>query len=561
MADNNLNEELDGIFNDILEDSTSNAATSSQQVDLQDQNSDLFKMLGMEDEEINKARKALEDDDTKFKKQLEKENDSTLSNKNSIQSDIKSIHDLPIDEEFKKPAYEEKASTNEDVSDLESTKTTTIETEPEEESIEPIQEGTADSDEEPEAVLDALFGDVNNEIKESQKEQAAEESINDLDLNADIPPIDTELIGDVVPIEELVKQELAKDDSKLAKAQAKLEAKARKKAAKEAKRAAKLAAKSKKQVVPSSSTSEDEGEDYDLSLDMLAGEDSNESQAAKPADLTSEQPPKESFFSRLALTLFGPEDPPPTEEELAAEKEAQEELARKKEEKAQAKVLKKAENEKKKAAQKEMATVKKAASKAQKERDAELQAEEDAKEKKVSKKSVVAIILILAILGGVVVFGTNQFSYHSMVNKAANYFEMQKYRLAYEQIVGVDVKDRDQKIKDKIYCVMYTQRQLDAYNNFDKLHMYENALDALLKGVKKFDAHYSEAEKLGIKKDFEYLQKNLSDHLKSTFGLTLEQARGMTKLDQNTYATRINQVVSKLNIQPTTKAEQQQQQH
>jgi hypothetical protein len=155
----------------------------------------------------------------------------------------------------------------------------------------------------------------------------------------------------------------------------------------------------------------------------------------------------------------------------------------------------------------------------------------------------VGILLILLI---VVVFGTNQFNYRMVITRAVNYFEMQKYKMAYEQIVGVDVKDRDQQIKDKIYCVMYVQQQIDSYNNFCKLEMYENALDSLVKGVSKYDAHIEEARELGIEADLDGLRDLIEKELQQQFGLSMDTVEQWIQMDQVEYSKQLQAYVASM---------------
>ena len=133
-----------------------------------------------------------------------------------------------------------------------------------------------------------------------------------------------------------------------------------------------------------------------------------------------------------------------------------------------------------------------------------------------------------------------------VIKRAENYFAMQKYRKAYEQIVGVDVKDRDQQIKDKIYCVMYVQSQIDSYKNFTTLEMYESALDSLVKASKKYDEHIDEARELGIDSDLDGLKAKIDSELQSEFGLGVEQVNQWKSLDQEAYTKELRNYISSM---------------
>ena len=321
---------------------------------------------------------------------------------------------------------------------------------------------------------------------------------------------------------------------------------------KEEKRRAKEAKKNAKKLAKEAAEQEME-ETADAALDeinldqILAGEGEEKS---SDAGSSKEAMKNLSFGEKLSLVLFGPDE----EEQLSAKEiarleEKQAAKEKKKEEKAQKKADAQQEKAQKKAQAKEMAVVKKAAAQDKKEQIRQQEEEEDAKEKKFTSKQVGLIAVILALLGCTVVLGTNQFNYHMVIARATNYFEMQKYRKAYEQIVGVDVKDRDQQIRDKIYCVMYVQQQVDSYRNFCKLEMYDSGLDSLIKGVRKYKKHYDEAKELGIEADLDRLRATIENELANQYGLSMPTVEEWLALDQTTYSQAIRDYVAAMQFQ------------
>ncbi|MDD5948727.1 MAG: hypothetical protein PUC39_03215, partial [Lachnospiraceae bacterium] len=374
----------------------------------------------------------------------------------------------------------------------------------------------------------------------------SDEVLEGIDFNEDL----TKSLSEDHGVEGLLQEEslspraLKKQQKKAEKEQRKAERAAAKQAKKEA---ARLAKEAKKNVAITQPGMQEEQFETTISLDSSETEEQNAS-----VDTGVDAQP-DGFLNKLSYVLFGPEeDDAPTEEELAAI----EEKKAKKEQRKQEKQQKKAEQNEQKAVKKkqamEMAVVKKAAAKDKKEKIRQQEEEEDAKEKRITPKAVVTVAVILLVLGVTVVFGTNQFTYHMAISRATNYFEMQKYKKAYEQIVGVDVKNRDKQIRDKIYCVMYVQSQLDAYDNFYKLEMYENALDSLVKGTRKYNAHIEEAKKLGIESDLNELKAQVDGRLQNEFGLTSQTVEQWLTLDQETYTEQLRNYVLNRNFNNET---------
>ncbi|MBQ9200450.1 MAG: hypothetical protein IJ141_09775 [Lachnospiraceae bacterium] len=238
----------------------------------------------------------------------------------------------------------------------------------------------------------------------------------------------------------------------------------------------------------------------------------------------------------LSQILFGEPDAEELEEEekLKAKKAAKkEERAKKKEEnkekKAEKLELKKTTDDKKKAEKLEKKKVKAEAA----EEEAKLEAEENGKP--VSKVLTGIIFGAFAALAAVVILGTNAFNYKRVIKKAADYFERQRYRLAYDEVAGVDVKEKDQELKDRIYTVMYVERLYESYENNMKLNRPDKALDSLIRGLEKYDEHYDEAVELEIVDDINLCRSNILSALSVTFDISEDTAYEIMEYDGQEY--------------------------
>lgn len=161
--------------------------------------------------------------------------------------------------------------------------------------------------------------------------------------------------------------------------------------------------------------------------------------------------------------------------------------------------------------------------------------EEEKSEKKVPVPVVVIVFAIFAAIGAVVVLGTKQFDYTRVIHKAADYFERQRYHLAYDEVSGVDVKKKDEELRDRIYTVMYVERLYESYENNMAVNRPDKALDALIRGLEKYDEHYAEAVELDIVEDIDSCRDKIVSALYATYGLTEAQAYDIMKLSGQEY--------------------------
>lgn len=282
----------------------------------------------------------------------------------------------------------------------------------------------------------------------------------------------------------------------------------------------------------------------DIPLEMSEEESaSDRNQSGQPA--TKKKQNRKSLID----ILFG-ED----EEELSEEQIAQLEL-KKAEEKAEKKAKKQAEKEAKKE-QAEAAKAEKTQKQTQKKKEnaekqkvkaqkrAKKRAEEDAEPEKKLNSAMVMFVFTL-FLGGTLLFylASNNFNYTMAINNATNYFESQKYHRAYDEIKGVEVKEKDQDLKDRIYTVMYVERLYESYENNIQLGFYDKSLDALLRGVDKYYEHYDEAVELGIVSDVDYSYSRIQEALMNNFGISEDEAKMLNDLDDDEYVLRIRSYV------------------
>ena len=160
--------------------------------------------------------------------------------------------------------------------------------------------------------------------------------------------------------------------------------------------------------------------------------------------------------------------------------------------------------------------------------------------KPVSKVVTAIIFVAFAVGAALIVLGTNSFSYRQVIKKATDYFDRQRYRLAYDEVAGVDVKEKDQELKDRIYTVMYVERLYESYDNNMKLGRPDKALDSLIRGLEKYDEHYAEAVELDIADDIDLCKANIVSALNQTFGLSEAEAYVIMTYEGQDYIDALN---------------------
>ncbi len=296
--------------------------------------------------------------------------------------------------------------------------------------------------------------------------------------------------------------------------------------------------------------------DFDKELMELIPEEEKEK-------LKKKKKKKKNIFVRLFGNVREDLSPEELKERQEEEQAKQEQLKQQEEEKKRLKSLSKEERKKQKesdAAEKKAKADKLKSEKAAADKIKKEQAAEEARKKKEEKLAVLqieqnhgrinrlgtAILLVFfTLLTIFIVYGTDFYSYKVSINSAATNFERQRYNEAYKDVYGLDIKDEDIVLYDKIMTVMYVNKQLNSYNNYYAVNMQAQALDSLIKGLSRYEKYYDLAIKLGIVQDMNIVRDRILNELEKVFHLSEEKA--MALIDINEQADYTMQIYALLN--------------
>jgi len=174
--------------------------------------------------------------------------------------------------------------------------------------------------------------------------------------------------------------------------------------------------------------------------------------------------------------------------------------------------------------------------------------EED--EGRINRVGAGIVFAFFGLVALVLIIGTDSVSYSLSIQHATDYFERQKYNEAYNEISGIEVKDEDRGIYDRIMTVMYVNKQLNSYNNYYYLNMYPQALDSLLKGIERYDKYIEYATMLGIKSDLDYVRGQILAELENVFHISESELKEIIQMeDAEEYSERIYSIVREMNRQ------------
>ena len=239
--------------------------------------------------------------------------------------------------------------------------------------------------------------------------------------------------------------------------------------------------------------------------------------------------------------------PKPTKEEIEAKKkEKQEAKEHAKEEKEALLAEKKAQEKQEKLEKQRVQREAKAEKKARKLEEAKLLLEEMEKTR-INRAGASIVLIFFAMIAVVIIVGTSIFSYSVSIRNAEYEFNRDEYTLAFNEIYGLDIKDEDILLYDRIMTVMYVQKQLNSYYNYYGMKDMPKALDSLLKGLQRYEKYIELAVELDVDSDLDSVRKTILSEISASFSMSEQEAMEIIQSDsQVEYSKKVYDAVENI---------------
>lgn len=250
---------------------------------------------------------------------------------------------------------------------------------------------------------------------------------------------------------------------------------------------------------------------------------------------------KKNFFTKFAENMRARKQKIAEEERL--EDEAEELEAQEKKEAKEAK--KAAALEKKEAAKAEKeAKAKEKKEKPKKEKPKKEKKEKPQKPKKptdpkdILKIKPKAIIMFISFVAGVVLLITiltSLFTYSTEISSAREYMQNGNYGQAYAVVHGKKLNQKDAELEKQLATIMVVQRQYESYENYKKLGMGTEAVNALIKGLIQYNSYIEQGKELGVDTPMESMHTKILDELANVYKIDSAKADSYVKLYQEDF--------------------------
>ena len=165
------------------------------------------------------------------------------------------------------------------------------------------------------------------------------------------------------------------------------------------------------------------------------------------------------------------------------------------------------------------------------------------------KKPVILIFLMAFSILALVLLMMKLSGKNSYIDTAKQAMDNGEYVEAYEQLSGLDLKGNDQKLYKEVSTMAAVQEQYQAYLTLMGADKYDLALDALVRGIGRYDKGLDNAKKYGREGEMNHLKDQLEEALDQQFGMSTDDARKLYKIkDREEYSKEIQKIIQKMNL-------------
>lgn len=165
-------------------------------------------------------------------------------------------------------------------------------------------------------------------------------------------------------------------------------------------------------------------------------------------------------------------------------------------------------------------------------------------EKKLSRRKVSIVFLFCFSILAVILLFKNVVLDLSNLKDARWAFDNADYETCYANLYGEELSEEDEEIFQKSYIILCVQRKLDSYENFIRMDMGVEALNALFDGVRVYRDMETRAGELGILDRISGIYQTIYAKL-GEYGLSNEEIEEILDYDSKvTYTKRLDSIVN-----------------
>lgn len=164
-------------------------------------------------------------------------------------------------------------------------------------------------------------------------------------------------------------------------------------------------------------------------------------------------------------------------------------------------------------------------------------------EKKLSRKKVITVFLYCATIAACIIVISRVLPNYMQKRDARVAYDNQKYDEVFDLLYGKNLSEEDELILEKSTTILQMRRKLDSYENYEKLNMPLEALDALISGVDIHQKLLPKADEYRVTDEVNEIYDQILEKL-SEYGVSEADALDIIASGDNvTYSQRLESII------------------
>lgn len=164
-------------------------------------------------------------------------------------------------------------------------------------------------------------------------------------------------------------------------------------------------------------------------------------------------------------------------------------------------------------------------------------------EKKLSRKKVITVFLYCATIAACIIVISRVLPNYMQKRDARVAYDNQKYDEVFDLLYGKNLSEEDELILEKSSTILQMRRKLDSYENYQKLNMPLEALDALISGVDIHQKLLPKADEYRVTDEVNEIYDQILEKL-SEYGVSEADALDIIASGDNvTYSQRLESII------------------
>ena len=109
------------------------------------------------------------------------------------------------------------------------------------------------------------------------------------------------------------------------------------------------------------------------------------------------------------------------------------------------------------------------------------------------------------------------------------------YSKVYESLSGMKLNKSDETLYRQATLITYVTRQYESYQNYMEMDMKTEAINALVKGLARYDTYYNEANSLGVGNQMKEARAQIIQAFNDTFKISESEAVSLVAMSDNNF--------------------------